>query len=1155
MASNHLSPLKPPLPGKPGPRVDWYGLPGPAQALAIANAAAAGPSLTLVVAASAQLAQQLETELRFFSGGALDIEVMPDWETLPYDVFSPHQDIVSQRLCTLYRLPANQRSVLIVPIATLIQRIAPASYLERVFIVRTGERMVLEDMRARLERSGYRCVSQVMEHGEFAVRGSILDLFPMGSNEPYRIDLFDDEVDSIRIFDAESQRSRGRIDRIELLPAREFPTDEEAITRFRGNYRALFEGDPTTSLIYREVSAGRLPNGIEYYLPLFFEETASLLDYLPNDTLSIAVGDVNTELDGGWRHIEQRYEQRRHDRERPVLAPQHLYLAPDELRSRLKRLRRVRCHEDSGEAAGSGRARFAATAIPDLRMAPQAANPLARLQQFLQGYSGPVLFIAESAGRREDLLQRLQGIEVHPQPLEGWPEFLERTPRLAIAVAALEHGMQLDEPRLALIPETALFAGRAQQRRRRQAAERDPEAIIRDLTDLHLDTPVVHKDHGVGRYQGLQIIEVGGVATEFLTIEYAGGDKLYAPVSALHLVSRYTGMDPEHAPLHRLGGEQWERARRRAAERARDVAAELLEIYARRAATPGHAYDFPRQEYEAFSSQFPFEETPDQQQAIDAVLHDLTSSQPMDRVVCGDVGFGKTEVAMRAAFVGVQDGRQVAVLVPTTLLAQQHFRNFRDRFAEWPVRVEQLSRFRSQKEQTAALQDLAAGKVDIVIGTHKLLQDSVRFKNLGLLIIDEEHRFGVRQKEKLKRLRASVDLLMLTATPIPRTLNMALSGLRDLSIIATAPARRLAVKTFVNEWNSALIQEACLRELHRGGQVYFMHNEVRSIERIARQVQELIPDARVRIAHGQMREAELERVMLDFYHQRFNVLVCTTIIESGIDIPSANTIIINRADRLGLARLYQLRGRVGRSHHRAYAYLIAPPRDLMTADAIKRLEAIGALEELGVGFSLASHDLEIRGAGELLGEEQSGQIQEVGFTLYSALLERAVQSLRSGHEPVFDADADAATEVDLRIPALLPEDYLPDIHSRLVMYKRIAGARTEETLRELQVEMIDRFGLFPQPVKNLLRQAEIRLRAERIGVSKVEAGPRGGVLVFRPDPEINPAAIVRLINENPKVYRLEGEARLQFRQALEDTEQRISTVARLLDTLARQEAA
>ncbi|MDN5849723.1 MAG: transcription-repair coupling factor, partial [Nitrococcus sp.] len=1081
MASNFVTPMQPPLPGRPGQCLDWYGLPGPAQALAIANAAAAGPSLTLVAAASAQLAQQLETELRFFSGGALDIEVMPDWETLPYDVFSPHQDIVSQRLCTLYRLPANQRSVLIVPIATLIQRIAPASYLEgRVFIVRTGERMVLEDMRARLERSGYRCVSQVMEHGEFAVRGSILDLFPMGSNEPYRIDLFDDEVDSIRIFDAESQRSRGRIDRIELLPAREFPTDEEAITRFRGNYRRLFEGDPTTSLIYREVSAGRLPNGIEYYLPLFFEETASLLDYLPNDTLSVAVGAVNAELDGAWRHIEQRYEQRRHDRERPLLAPEHLYLAPDELRARLKRFRRVRCHEHTIEAAGSGRARFATTTIPDLHMAPQSANPLARLQQFLQGYSGRVLFIAESAGRREDLLQRLQGIEVHPERVEGWSEFLNRTPRLAVAVAALEQGMQLDEPQLqlALIPEVALFAGRAQQRRRRQAAERDPEAIIRDLTDLHLDAPVVHKDHGVGRYQGLQIIEVGGVATEFLTIEYAGGDKLYAPVSALHLVCRYTGMDPEHAPLHRLGGEQWQRARRRAAERARDVAAELLEIYARRAAAHGHAYDFPREEYEAFSSQFPFEETPDQQQAIDAVLHDLRSSQPMDRVICGDVGFGKTEVAMRAAFVGVQDGRQVAVLVPTTLLAQQHFRNFRDRFADWPVRVEQLSRFRSQKEQNAALQDLAAGKVDIVIGTHKLLQDSVRFKNLGLLIIDEEHRFGVRQKEKLKSLRANVDVLMLTATPIPRTLNMALAGLRDLSIIATAPARRLAVKTFVNQWNDALIQEACLRELHRGGQVYFMHNEVRSIERIARQVHELIPDARVRIAHGQMREAELERVMLDFYHQRFNVLVCTTIIESGIDIPSANTIIINRADRLGLARLYQLRGRVGRSHHRAYAYLIAPPEDLMTADAIKRLEAIGAIEELGVGFSLASHDLEIRGAGELLGEEQSGQIQEVGFTLYSGLLERAVQSLRSGHEPVFDTHADAATEVDLRIPALLPEDYLPDIHSRLVMYKRIASARTEETLRELQVEMIDRFGLFPQPVKNLLRQPEIRLRAE-----------------------------------------------------------------------------
>ncbi|MCO6440185.1 MAG: transcription-repair coupling factor [Nitrococcus mobilis] len=1146
--------MTPPLPGKPGQCLDWYGLPGAAPALVIANAAMADMNLILVAAASSQLAQQLETELRFFGGDSLDVQMMPDWETLPYDVFSPHQDIVSQRLRTLYRLPTVQRSVLIVPIATLIQRIAPANYLEeRALLVQTGERMVLDDMRARLERSGYRCVSQVMEHGEFAVRGSILDLFPMGSDGPYRIDLLDDEIDSIRTFDPESQRSRERIKCIELLPAREFPTDEAAITRFRGNYRSLFEGDPTASLIYREVSAGRLPNGIEYYLPLFFQATATLFDYLPGNTLTVVMGEVDAELDLAWRHIQQRYEQRRHDRERPLLAPENLYLAPDELRARLKRFRRVRCHEHAPETAG--RPRFAAAPIPDLRIAPQQANPLERLQQFLQDYSGRVLFIAESAGRREDLLARLQNIAVYPQPVESWTEFLDHKGRLAVAVAPLEQGVQLDEPPLALLPEAALFAGRAQQRRRRQAAERDPETIIRDLTDLHLGTPVVHKDHGVGRYRGLQIIEVGGITTEFLTIEYAGGDKLYAPVSALHLVTRYTGMDPEHAPLHRLGGEQWERARRRAAERARDVAAELLEIYARRAAAHGHAYCFPRSDYEAFASQFPFEETPDQQQAIDAVLGDLESNQPMDRVVCGDVGFGKTEVAMRAAFIGVQDGRQVAVLVPTTLLAQQHFRNFRDRFADWAVRIEQLSRFRSSKEQNTTLQDLAAGKVDIVIGTHKLLQASVHFKNLGLVIIDEEHRFGVRQKEQLKRLRANVDVLMLTATPIPRTLNMALAGLRDLSIIATPPARRLAVKTFVNQWNDALIQEACLRELHRGGQVYFLHNEIRSIERIARQLHELIPDARVRIAHGQMRETELERVMLDFYHQRFNVLVCTTIIESGIDVPSANTIIINRADRLGLARLYQLRGRVGRSHHRAYTYLIAPPKNLMTPDAVKRLEAIASLEDLGVGFSLASHDLEIRGAGELLGDEQSGQIQEVGFALYSELLERAVQSLRAGREPVFDPQPDNATEVDLRIPALLPEDYLPDIHARLVMYKRIASARTEEALRELQIEMIDRFGLFPLPVKNLFRQAEIRLRAERIGISKVEAGPRGGILVFRPEPDISPATIVRLIHENPNVYRLEGQERLQFRQALEDAEQRISTVAKLLDRLTKQEAA
>ncbi|MGD8430297.1 MAG: transcription-repair coupling factor, partial [Ectothiorhodospiraceae bacterium] len=1074
MTATHANPLNPPLPKRPGQRLDWYGLTGGADALAIASAALSHPGLTVVITATSQLAYHLESELRFFAGPDATLQIMPDWETLPYDVFSPHQDIVSQRLRTLHALPRAASGILIVPASTLIQRLAPPAYLEgNTLMLGVGDRLDLDGMRERLERAGYRCVSEVMEHGEFAVRGSILDLFPMGSEQPFRIDLFDDEVDSIRVFDPDNQRSRDRVERIELLPAREFPTDEAAVSRFRQNYRAAFEGDPTASLIYREVSDGHLPNGIEYYLPLFFEETATLFDYLPDDTLAVRVGAVDQQLTADWEQIAERYEQRRHDRERPLLAPERLFLRPDSVRAELNGIRQIVVAE--GDAPGKAQdATFATETLPDLRMDPQAATPLSRVKEFVGNYPGRILFLAETAGRRETLLERLEGIAVRPRQASGWQGFLNDDVGLAIAIAPVESGMLLHDPELAVIPETALFAERAQQRRRRrETGERDPDAIIRDLTDLHLGAPVVHEDHGVGRYRGLQALTVDGVSTEFLTLEYAGGDKLYVPVSSLHLVSRYTGMDSDAAPLHRLGSEHWDRAKRKAAERARDVAAELLDIYARRAAKQGHAYHYPEDEYLRFAEQFPFEETPDQQNAIDAVLQDLRSDQPMDRVVCGDVGFGKTEVAMRAAFVGVQEGHQVAVLVPTTLLAQQHYQNFADRFADWPVRVELLSRFRSKGEQDSVMRELAEGKVDIVIGTHKLLQDSMKFRNLGLLVIDEEHRFGVRQKEKLKSLRANVDVLTLTATPIPRTLNMSLAGLRDLSIIATPPARRLAVKTFVNQWNSALIQEACLRELHRGGQVYFLHNDVESIERIARELQELVPEARLRVAHGQMRERELERVMLDFYHQRFNVLVCTTIIESGIDVPSANTIVINRADRMGLAQLHQLRGRVGRSHHRAYAYLIAPPKRSMTADAAKRLEAIASLEDLGIGFALASHDLEIRGAGELLGEGQSGQIQEIGFSLYTELLERAVRDLRSGREPALDRPLHHGAEVDLRIPALLPEDYLPDVHSRLVLYKRIANASDRDQLRELQVEMIDRFGLLPEPAKNLFRLTEL----------------------------------------------------------------------------------
>jgi len=1143
-------------PVRAGDRQDWLGLAGDAGALAIAETAQRHDGALLLITPGMVEAEALRRGLRFF--GVDDIELMPDWEVLPYDIFSPHQDITSERLRALHRLPRKTQGVVIVPAATLMQRIAPPAFLEGTVIrLATGQSLNLESMRTSLQASGYRCVSEVLEHGEFAVRGAILDLYPMGAEAPYRIDLFDDEIDTIRRFDPETQRSIDRLESVELLPAHEFPTDEAGIRHFRREYRARFEGDPTTSPIYQSVSDGHIPNGIEAYLPLFFDSTATLFDYLPASTLAMRVGSVDDQLEAEWSQIGERYEQRRHDRERPLLTPDELYLSPDTVREGLNQRAQVTLPMDTDRGAARGRDRvLSAQALPDLHSAPGDETGIASLQAFIERFDGAVLLTAETAGRREAFRERLQTAGLQPREVGDWSTFVAEQPALALTAAPLDRGFCLPEAGLAVVPESALLGERAEQRRRRQhSPDRDPDAIIRDLTDLSIGAPVVHEQHGIGRYQGLQTLAVDGVQTEFLTLEYSGGDKLYVPVASLHLISRYTGADDDAAPVHRLGSGQWEKARKRAAQKARDVAAELLDIYARREAQQGEPHIVPADDYAHFAAQFPFEETPDQQTAIHAVLQDLQQSRPMDRVVCGDVGFGKTEVAMRAAFAGIQSGRQVAVLVPTTLLCQQHYQNFIDRFADWPVRIEQLSRFQSAKEQARTLEALNEGKVDVVIGTHKLLQQSVRFKRLGLMIIDEEHRFGVRQKEALKRLRANVDVLTLTATPIPRTLNMSLAGLRDLSIIATPPARRLAVKTFVNEWDDTTVREACLRELHRGGQVYFLHNDVESIQRAAETLGELLPEARVGIAHGQMPERDLERVMLDFYHQRFNILVCSTIIESGIDVPTANTIIINRADRLGLAQLHQLRGRVGRSHHRAYAYLIAPPRRSQTADAVKRLDAIASLEDLGIGFALASHDLEIRGAGELLGEGQSGQIHEVGFNLYSDLLDRAVQSLKAGKEPALEAPLEQSADVELHIPALLPEDYLPDVHTRLVMYKRIANAANGEALRELQVEMIDRFGLLPEPARNLLEIARIRQQVQAMGISRFEVGPGGGIVQFGASPQVDAGALVRLVQEQPAVYRLEGQERLRFKRETETAQARIELVDWLLQSMAMKEAA
>ena len=1150
-----VSPLSPPLPTKAGERLLWGRLYGSSRALAIAKAAEQAPGLMLAVVEDVQTTAQLQAELGFFlAGSELPILGFPDWETLPYDQFSPLPELVSERLLTLHRLPTLKRGILVVPTGTLLQRLAPREYVDsHSLVLAVGDRLDPDAMRRRLEQASYQCVSQVIAHGEFAVRGSLLDLFPAGSDLPYRINLFDEEVESIRTFDPDSQRSRDQVPHIRLLPAREFPLSEEGIAAFRQGYRSTFEGDPKQSLICREVSGGSVPGGLEYYLPLFFDHTATLFDYLPEGTLVIEDAQCREAAERFFSHVAARYEQRRHDIERPLLSPNRLYLTPDELASRLNRLSGVmhQAAEVAERRKGfGGVVNFATRALPALAIQARVAQPAGLLQAFLNAPRRRTLCTAESAGRREMLLENLRGFGIQARPVAGWQVFIASGETLGLAVAPLEQGLFL-EPEgehedLALITETQLYGAQVRQARRRQQAERDGEAVVRNLTELHPGTPVVHEDHGVGRYLGLQTLEVNGMATEFLTLEYAQGDKLYVPVASLHLISRYTGASEAAAPLHRLGSGQWEKLKRRAAEKVRDVAAELLDIYARRVARQGFAFPTDGEDFAAFAANFEFEETPDQQQTIDAVLADMADAKPMDRMVCGDVGFGKTEVAMRAAFTAVQGGKQVAVLVPTTLLAQQHYENFLDRFADWPVRVESLSRFRTAKEQQRILAGLADGTLDIVVGTHKLLQKDITFKQLGLVIVDEEHRFGVRHKERFKSLRSKVDILTLTATPIPRTLNMAMSGLRDLSIIATPPVARHPIKTFMSQWNDALIQEACLRELKRGGQIYFLHNQVETIDNTAKKLTALIPEASIQVAHGQMRERELERVMRNFYHRRFNLLVCTTIIESGIDVPSANTILINRADKLGLAQLHQLRGRVGRSHHRAYAYLITPPLASMTQDAKKRLEAIESLEDLGAGFTLATHDMEIRGAGELLGEEQSGQIQEIGFSLYMDLLERAVAALKSGRTPTLDRPLDQGAEIDLAVPALLPDDYLPDVHSRLVLYKRIAGATTGTALKELQVEMIDRFGLLPDPAKNLFAITELKLKVRPFGIKKIEAGPTGGRVLFDAEPKIDPTRMIALIQTHPQEFKLDSTNKLRFFRDLADPAKRVQQVSAVI---------
>jgi transcription-repair coupling factor (superfamily II helicase) len=1134
-----------PRPGSSQPVVSWPALPGSALALALAEAAQGSDALHVVIAPDARSLDELARELTFFREPRLPQLTFPDWEVLPYDRFSPHPDIVSDRLASLAALPGTRAGLLLLSAETLLQRLPPAEFiLGRSFDLATGQAFAIDEVRARLERAGYSAVGQVVAPGEFALRGSLFDVYPMGHATPLRIDLFDAEIDSIREFDTETQRSLGKIERVRLLPARELPLDEESVRQFRRRYRTRFEGDPTRSEIYRGVTSGAAPPGIEFYLPLFFDATSSLADYLPERCTLVALTPLGESLDSAWRGIEARHEDYRHDIERPLLPPDEAFVPPQQILAALGL--RPLIHVGAPEAAGriSG-----VTEPPVLRLDTRAAEPLQPLRALLDGYDGRVLLAADSPGRREVLADLLRNAALPAVAVDGWQEFLASKARLGLTLAPDLRSLALLEPPLLLLAEGQLFGQRARQERRRRRAALDPEAILRDLTNLNPGTPVVHEEYGVGRYVGLQVMEVAGQPGEFLIIEYAGGDRIYVPVAALHMVSRYTGAAPESAPLHKLGTDQWARARRKATQQVRDVAAELLDLYARRKAQPGLALQIDQNEYRAFADAFPFEETPDQADAIAKVLEDLAADRPMDRIVCGDVGFGKTEVAMRAAFAAVQAGRQVAVLVPTTLLAEQHVTTFRDRFAAYPVRIESLSRFRAGKESRAVLDGIAAGQVDIVVATHRLLHADARFRDLGLLIIDEEHRFGVRDKERLKAFRAEVHVLTLTATPIPRTLNMALGGLRELSLITTPPPARIAIKTFVTDFNTATIREAALRELRRGGQIYFVHNEVQSIEKLGEELRTLLPEARIRVGHGQMRERDLENLMVDFYHRRFDVLLCTTIIESGIDVPTANTIMINRADKLGLAQLHQLRGRVGRSHHRAYAYLLVPSLRGLTGDAARRLEAIESLEELGAGFVLATHDLEIRGAGEFLGESQSGELNEVGLAMYLDLLERAVEAIKSGTEPDLNRPLAAATEISLHLPSLLPEDFIADVHMRLTLYKRIAAAHDGAELDELQAEIIDRFGPLPPPADTLIRIARLILTARGLGIRRVDVGPQASQVVFEERNRVDPLQVIRMVQKAPAVYRLDGPLKLRIARGAPEA-QRLDYAAALLGLLA-----
>ena len=1138
----------------------WQNLHSSAIGLAISCNASTNP--LVIITPDILTITKLKQELQFYLGkeSSVPILVFPDWETLPYDHFSPHEDTISQRLSTLYKLTALKSGIILVAATTLMQRLPPQSYIAaNSFILEINETFSLNQFRKNLENYGYVCVAKVMQHGEFAVRGSIIDVFPTGSKNPFRIDLFDTTVESIRIFNPNTQLSSQKIDKIQILPAKEYPLNEESINKFRQAWRIKFSGDPLNCPIYQSTINHENHPGIEYYLPLFFTKTTSLFAYLPANTIIINSDRSEKIIKNFWQEINERYEQLRHDQSHPLLAPTDIFIPPEQILAKQNEFPQVIItpEEHAEEIKKNCLAfSFKTKKIPEIFISNKSAEPLIKLQNLIKNHpTARILFIATSNGRREALLNLFQTINLTPGITASWQQFLnEPQNQLAITVAPIAQPMHLPpddgKTEILVLTEAQIFNELTNQNQTNETQIQKPHAIIRDLTELQIAAPVVHLEHGIGRYLGLRKLPTNDYENEFLLLEYANKAKLYVPVANINLISRYTGTNAENAPLHHLGTKRWEKTKREAKTKIHDIAVELLEIHARRFKASGFAFAKPNGDYQRFATDFSFTETPDQTRAINEVISDMVVNHPMDRLICGDVGFGKTEVAMRAAFLATQSNKQTAILTPTTLLAQQHFINFQDRFANWPINIALFSRFRSMKEQKNIRENLATGKIDIVIGTHKLLQKSVSFKNLGLLIVDEEHRFGVKQKERIKQLTPQIDILTLTATPIPRTLNMAFTNIRDFSIISTPPAKRLAIKTFVHERNNHLIKEAISREILRGGQVYFLHNDIATIEKTTHELQQLMPTARITIAHGQMRKQTLEQVMRNFYHLHTNVLVCTTIIESGIDIPTANTIIINRAERFGLAQLHQLRGRVGRSHHQAYAYLITPPVSSLTADAKKRLDAIVSMEDLGAGFILATHDLEIRGAGELLGEEQSGTIQNIGFSLYMEILEQAVITLKEGKAIDIETPLKANIEIDLQIPALIPDNYINDMNLRLVFYKRIAGAKNQERLDNLQSELIDRFGLLPECTKNLFRIATLKIKAQKLAIININIGQNKGTIEFATTPNIDPQNLMQLIQKHTDSYKFTGSYKIEF--TLKQNTPKVDFLNNLLDALTQQ---